>query len=80
MHPSYQDELVNGVAVSFDPLFGRKGDYYVNSQAGEDLITNPNAHSVPEEIMLFRDGTYQVLATSNQVAPGKLLMSADYTR
>ena len=49
VHPSYQDELVNGVAVSFDPVRGRAGNYYVNSQVGEDLVTNPDAHSVPEE-------------------------------
>ena len=76
VHPSYQDELVNGVAVSFDPIGGvREGDYYVNSQLGEDLVTNPDAHSVPEELVLYKDGRYRILATSNQVAPGKLLMS-----
>ena len=76
VHPSYQDELVNGVAVSFDPIGGvREGDYYVNSQLGEDLVTNPDAHSVPEELVLYKDGRYRILATSNQVAPGELLMS-----
>ena len=78
VHPSYQDELVNGVAVSFDPIGGvREGDYYVNSQLGEDLVTNPDAHSVPEELVLYlnQDGRYRILATSNQVAPGELLMS-----
>ena len=76
VHPSYQDELVNGVAVSFDPIGGgREGFYYVNSQVGEDLVTNPDAHSVPEEIRCDLWGKYEVLATSNQVAPGKLLMS-----
>ena len=76
VHPSYQDELVNGVAVSFDPIGGvREGDYYINSQLGEDLVTNPDAHSVPEEIRCDLWGKYEVLATSNQVAPGKLLMS-----
>ena len=76
VHPSYQDELVNGVAVSFDPIGGgTEGFYYINSQVGEDLVTNPDAHSVPEEIRCDLWGEYEVLATSNQVAPGKLLMS-----
>ena len=76
VHPSYQDELVNGVAVSFDPIGGgTEGFYYINSQVGEDLVTNPDAHSVPEEIRCDLWGKYEVLATSNQVAPGKLLMS-----
>ena len=61
MHPSYQDELVNGVAVSFDPISGRDGKYYVNSQLGEDLVTNPEPHSVPEEILLEEGGGYTVL-------------------
>ena len=78
VHPNYSDELANGVAVSFDPLYGRDGSYYVNTQVGEDLVTNPDAHSVPEEILLNQDGDrYTVIATSNQVLPGQLLMSDD---
>ena len=75
VHPSYQDELVNGVAVSFNPTFGRSDNYYVNSQVGEDLVTNPDAHSIPEELLLDPQATYTVLATSNQVSAGQLLMS-----
>ena len=48
VHPSYQEELANGVAVSFDPIRERDEWYYVNTQLGEDLVTNPDAHSVPE--------------------------------
>ena len=75
VHPNYSDELANGVAVSFDPNHHTYGSYYVNTQLGEDLVTNPEAHSVPEEILLHRDGTHSVLATSNQVTTGQLLMS-----
>ena len=76
VHPNYTDELVNGVAVSFDPTRSGFGDsYYVNSQVGEDLVTNPDAHSVPEELLLLQEGGYRVLATSNLVEPGQLLMS-----
>ena len=77
VHPNYSDELANGVAVSFDPIYGSERYYYVNTQIGEDLVTNPDAHSVPEEILLYRGGIYDVLATSNQVPPGQLLMSDD---
>ena len=77
VHPNYSDELANGVAVSFDLTGGGDEYYYINTQLGEDLVTNPDAHSVPEEIRLDRDGTYNVLATSNQVPPGQLLMSND---
>ena len=77
VHPNYSDEMVNGVATSFDPFLGRDGSYYVNSQLGEDLVTNPDAHSAPEEILLNPLGDYTVLATSNQAPPGQLLMSGD---
>ena len=75
VHPSYQDELVNGVAVSIDPAYGTEGTYYVNSQVGEDLVTNPEAHSAPEELLLRPDGSYIVIATSNKVSAGQLLMT-----
>ena len=38
-------------------------------------MTNPEASSVPEEILLKSDGTYRVVATSNQVAQGQVLMT-----
>ena len=78
VHPNYSDELANGVAVSFDTIYGNNEWYYVNTQVDEDLVTNPDALSVPEEIRLHRSGgSYQVLATSNQVPTGQLLMSND---
>ena len=75
VHPNYTDEVVNGVAVSFNPTFSVSEGYYVNSQVGEDLVTNPEAHSVPEELLLLQDGGYRVLATSNLAEPGQLLMT-----
>ena len=74
VHPSYQDELVNGVAVSFDPTIGWEGSYYVNSQVGEDLVTNPDELSYPEEVLLSEFRAY-ILRTSNQVPRGRLLMT-----
>ena len=75
VHPNYSDEKVNGVAVSTDPAYGTKGTYYANSQVGEDLVTNPEAHTVPEEVLLNSDGTYSVVALSNKVSQGQLLMT-----
>ena len=77
VHPNFSDELVNGVAVSVDPVYGTDGAHYVNSQAGEDLVTNPEANSVPEAVLLHPDGTYTVAALSNQVPKGQMLMTGD---
>ena len=38
-------------------------------------MTNPEAHSVPEELLLYQNDSYTVLGTSNLVEPGTLLMS-----
>ena len=75
VHPNYKDELVNGVAVSVDPAYGTENSYYFNSQIGEDLVTNPDAYSVPEEILSHNDGTYTVVAISSQAPSGQLLMT-----
>ncbi len=76
VHPNYSDELANGVAVSFDPTSGKYDRYYINTQLGEDLVTNPETHSTPEELLLRKSGSlYSVLATSNLLDSGELLMS-----
>ena len=100
VHPNYSDELANGVAVSFDPATGNTNTYYINTQMGEDLVTNPEVLSVPEEIKLSKTDIvigytlhivpgspdqsyaervdrprYTVLAISNHMQPGTLLMS-----
>ena len=75
VHPNYSDEKVNGVAVSFDPVTSRDGYYYVNTQLGEDLVTNPEALSLPEELLLDPAGAPFVLARSNLAPANQLLMT-----
>ena len=75
VHPNYSDEQVNGVAVSFDPVTSRDGYYYVNTQLGEDLVTNPEALSLPEELLLDSAGAPFVLARSNLAPANQLLMT-----
>ena len=77
VHPNYTDEKVNGVAVSFDLVTRQAGAYYVNSQVGEDLVTNPEPHSVPEEIVMeaTTDCLRRIVALSNLAEAGQLLVS-----
>jgi len=81
-HPNFEDEKSNGVGISIDPIYDTEGTFYLNSQAGESLITNPDPNSVPEEILLYQDSTqgggFLVLNLSNLVNPGELVMDVAY--
>tara|TARA_B110000211_G_scaffold230887_1_gene291343 strand:- start:337 stop:4713 length:4377 start_codon:yes stop_codon:yes gene_type:complete len=81
-HPNFQDEQSNGVGISIDPIYDTEETFYLNTQVGESLITNPDPNSVPEEILLYRDptqgGGYLVLRLSNLVSPGELVMDQIY--
>lgn len=80
VHPNYDDEQVNGVAVArniFDPNWE---GYYLNSQVGEDLVTNPEAGSTPEELLVADfDGEtqyeFQYIRRSNRVEEGGTVLS-----
>lgn len=73
--PSTSNEQANGVAVSIDPVYNEPDAYYVNAQLGENLVTNPEALAVPEELLLYAEGTMDVVTRSSLVAPGESLLS-----
>ncbi len=75
VHPNYSDETVNGVAVSYDPITFQDNAYYVNSQMGEDLVTNPEAYSQPEQLLLDSAGAATVMSRSNLIDSNQLLMT-----
>lgn len=81
-HPNYDDEASNGVGISIDPIYDTEGTFYLNTQVGESLITNPDPNSVPEELLLYQNPTqgsgYLVLNLSNLTAPGQLVMDQVY--
>ena len=75
VHPNYSDEKANGVAVSYDPVTDLDGYYYVNTQIGENLVTNPEANALPEKLLLDPAGAATVLARSNIGPRHNLLMT-----
>ena len=82
VHPNYADERANGVAVSQDIVYqtggsGRPWNYYVNTQVGEDLVTNPEGESIPEEVLLESSGPAgdQHIRSSNRAPDGEALLS-----
>ncbi len=79
-HPNYNEEKSNGVGVSIDPIYNTENTFYLNTQVGEFLITNPDANSIPEEILLNEDPNegYTILRNSNLVPIGELVMGEEY--
>ncbi|MGB0424149.1 MAG: CARDB domain-containing protein, partial [Flavobacteriales bacterium] len=79
---NFEEEKSNGVGISIDPIYETDETFYLNTQVGESLITNPDPNSVPEEILLYEDpdlgAGYLVLRLSNLVEPGELVMDQIY--
>ncbi len=83
IHPNYDGELANGVAVTDDIVyqtndqqFGRR--YYVSVQLGEELVTNPQGDAIPEETLLHPTSARRdtLVRTSNRVGPDEALLGA----
>ena len=82
VHPSYREELANGVAVTrniFNPFIN---GVYVNVQPGDDMVTNPQAESVPEEFVVTEQNItghavreIQYLGASNRISGGERVLS-----
>ena len=56
VHPNFDDEVANGVAVTkntFDPNWP---GFYVNAQVGESLVTNPDPNATPDELLVSAIG------------------------
>ena len=82
VHPHYENEQANGVAVTDDVVYQTVGNYYLNTQVGEDLVTNPEEQSIPEEILLdwWDSNNYRIVKTSNRTADGGQILTDTYLR
>ena len=82
VHPNFENELANGVAVTDDVVYQTEGNYYLNTQVGEDLVTNPEEQSVPEEVLLdwWDSKNYRIVSTSNRSTSNKRILTDKYLR
>lgn len=55
VHPNFDDEQVNGVALTRNLYFPTFEGYYINAQVGENLVTNPEDNISAEEVLVMRD-------------------------
>lgn len=81
-HSNFEEEQSNGVGISIDPIYETENTFYLNTQIGESLITNPDENSIPEEVLLYEDplqgAGFLVLRVSNLVEPGELVLDQIY--
>ena len=82
VHPNFKEEEANGVGITDDPVYGTEDNYYLNTQVGEDLVTNPEGFSIAEEILLKRNGSgalgYELIRRSNLLPNNEQIMTVPY--
>lgn len=85
VHPNFDDEKVNGVALTKNIYFPDFAGFYINAQVGESLVTNPDPNAVSEEFLVMEDANpasgerYEIIRIrrSNLVAQGEMVMPDD---
>lgn len=79
VHPNYENEQANGVGVTTNIFDPRWEGHYVNVQVGENLVTNPEAGSIPEEYLIARlagsSDEIQYIRFSNQLPEGQTVLT-----
>ena len=78
--PNQDDEMANGVAVTKNIIDPAWPGYYVNAQAGESLVTNPDPNAIPEEFLIAQlygatRYTIQYVTFSNLVPEGQTVLT-----
>jgi pyruvate,water dikinase len=80
VHPNFDDEVANGVAVTKNPFDPEWPGFYVNVQVGESLVTNPDPNAIPDEFLISAigpNGEYetQYIRRSSLTTDGASVMS-----
>jgi pyruvate,water dikinase len=85
IHPNYSAEQANGVGVTKNPYLPGPGwnGHYINVQVGENLITNPEPGSLPEEFTIAdllgeNDYEIQYIRRSNLIPEGETVISREH--
>jgi pyruvate phosphate dikinase-like enzyme len=82
VHPNFDDELANGVAVTKNPYDPNWPGFYVNVQVGESLVTNPDPSATPDELLISAIGEHgeyetQVIRRSTLTRGGAPVMTRE---
>jgi pyruvate, water dikinase len=82
VHPNFENEQVNGVAVNQNIYDRNWSGYTINAQLGEDLVTNPQADSIPEEILVLEYPSIEsyeltYVRLSNQIPSDQRLLTRE---
>ena len=68
IHPAFEDEAANGVAITINEFAENRPAYYINSQVGEVSVTNPTGLAIPEQILYYtwyEEPEYEVITRSS---------------
>ena len=90
VHPNFDDEIANGVALTKNVYFPDFKGFYVNVQVGELLVTNPDPNAIPDELLIMEDvdqstpgnPVYETIRIrrSSLVEPGKSVLTDSQLR
>ncbi len=68
VHPAFEKELANGVAVTINEFAQNRPAFYINSQVGEISVTNPTGQAIAEQILYYtwyEEPEYEVITRSS---------------
>lgn len=82
-HLRYKGEKANGVAVTKNIFDKKRKGFYINSQIGEALVTNPRKYSIAEEIVGViagnrKDYVLQYINRSNMIKKTEKVIQTKY--